>query len=439
MQVSVEQSGNIERKMTISLPAERVDSEISRQLQRLSKQVKVPGFRPGKVPMKIMKSRYLGQVMQDVITDLIQSSYQEALGQESLRPAGAPSIETSSGGEGKDLEYTATFEVYPDLTGLTLSGLKIERNLCEISDQDIDTTLDSLRRQRVEWKSVDAEAKDGNRVTLDFTGTVDGKPFTGGEGKAMPVVIGSGSLIPGFESQLIGIKEGEDRTLTVKFPDDYHAAEMAGKEAIFDVKATEVAEEVLPEIDEALAKSFGVEGGGIEKFREEIRDNLSREASDRTDITVRDAIFQAVLESNEIDVPKALVEQELKMLVETAEKEQPEITKNEEAVAMYRKLAERRVSLGLILAEITEREAMIPAADAVESRLQKLAETYEDPSSFIEWYKADRQRLSEIEAQVLEGMVVDKLLKDAEITDKTISFEELVNPASVEAGKEESA
>jgi len=439
MQVSVEQSGNIERKMTISLPAERVDSEITRQLQRLSKQVKVPGFRPGKVPMKIMKSRYLGQVMQDVMADLIQSSYQEALGQESLRPAGAPSIETSSGGEGKDLEYTATFEVYPDLTGLTLSGLKIERNLCEISDKDIDTTLDSLRRQRVEWKSIDAEAKDGNRVTLDFTGSVDGESFTGGEGKAMPVVIGSGSLIPGFESQLIGIKEGEERTLTVKFPDDYHADEMAGKEAIFDVKATEVAEEALPEVDEALAKSFGVEGGGIEKFREEIRDNLSREASDRTDITVRDAIFQAVLESNEIDVPKALLEQELKMLIETAEKEQPEITKNEEAVAMYRKLAERRVSLGLILAEITEREAMIPAADAVESRLQKLAETYEDPSSFIEWYKADRQRLSEIEAQVLESMVVDKLLKDAEITDKTISFEELVNPASVEAGKEESA
>ena len=439
MQVSVEQSGNIERKMTISLPAERVDSEITRQLQRLSKQVKVPGFRPGKVPMKIMKSRYLGQVMQDVMADLIQSSYQEALGQESLRPAGAPSIETSLGGEGKDLEYTATFEVYPDLTGLTLSGLKIERNLCEISDKDIDTTLDSLRRQRVEWKSIDAEAKDGNRVTLDFTGSVDGESFTGGEGKAMPVVIGSGSLIPGFESQLIGIKEGEARTLTVKFPDDYHADEMAGKEAIFDVKATEVAEEALPEVDEALAKSFGVEGGGIEKFREEIRDNLSREASDRTDITVRDAIFQAVLESNEIDVPKALLEQELKMLIETAEKEQPEITKNEEAVAMYRKLAERRVSLGLILAEITEREAMIPAADAVESRLQKLAETYEDPSSFIEWYKADRQRLSEIEAQVLESMVVDKLLKDAEITDKTISFEELVNPASVEAGKEESA
>ena len=439
MQVSVEQSGNIERKMTISLPAERVDSEITRQLQRLSKQVKVPGFRPGKVPMKIMKSRYLGQVMQDVMADLIQSSYQEALGQESLRPAGAPSIETSSGGEGKDLEYTATFEVYPDLTGLTLSGLKIERNLCEISDKDIDTTLDSLRRQRVEWKSIDAEAKDGNRVTLDFTGSVDGESFTGGEGKAMPVVIGSGSLIPGFESQLIGIKEGEERTLTVKFPDDYHADEMAGKEAIFDVKATEVAEEALPEVDEALAKSFGVEGGGIEKFREEIRDNLSREASDRTDITVRDAIFQAVLESNEIDVPKALLEQELKMLIETAEKEQPEITKNEEAVAMYRKLAERRVSLGLILAEITESEAMIPAADAVESRLQKLAETYEDPSSFIEWYKADRQRLSEIEAQVLESMVVDKLLKDAEITDKTISFEELVNPASVEAGKEESA
>jgi len=437
MQVSVEQSGNIERKMTISLPAERVDSEISRHLQRLSKQVKVPGFRPGKVPMKIMRSRYLGQVMQDVIGDLIQSSYQEALGQESLRPAGAPSIETTSGGEGKDLEYTATFEVYPDLTDIALSGLKIERTLCEISDQDIDTTLDSLRRQRVEWKSIDGEANQGNRVTLDFSGSVDGEPFTGGQGKAMPVVIGSGSLIPGFEDQLIGIKEGEERTLKVSFPDDYHAAELAGKEAVFEVKATEVAEEVLPEVDEELAKSFGVEEGGIEKFREEIKDNLAREAEDRTAIVVRDAIFQAVLESNEIDTPKALVGQELKMLVETAEKEQPGITKNEEAIAMYEKLAERRVTLGLILAEITEREEMIPAADAVENRLQKLAESYEDPSSFVGWYKSDRKRLAEIEAQVLESMVVDKLLKDAEITDKTVSFQELVNPASAEAGKEE--
>lgn len=439
MQVSVEQSGNIERKMTITLPAERVDSEISKQLQRLSKRVKVPGFRPGKVPMKIMKSRYLGQVMQDVIGDLIQSSYQEALGQESLRPAGAPSIETSSGGEGKDLEYTATFEIYPDLSELDLSGLKVERTLCEIADSDIDTTLESLRRQKVEWKSIDDEAKQGNRVTLDFTGSVDGQPFTGGEGKAMPVVIGSGSLIPGFEEQLIGIKKGEKRTFSVNFPDDYHAAELAGKEAVFEVIATEVAEEVLPEVDEELAKSFGVEEGGIEKFREEIHDNLKREADDRLEIVLRDAVFQAVLDNNKIDIPKALVGHELNVLLESAEKEHPDIRKNEEATAMYEKLAERRVSLGLILAEITDRENMVPASDAVEQRLQKLAESYEDPASFVNWYKSDRKRLAEIEAQVLESMVVDKLLKDAEITDKTVSFQELVKPASAEAGKEEQA
>jgi trigger factor len=436
MQVSVEQSGNIERKMTITLPAERVDSEVTKQLQRLSKKVKVPGFRPGKVPMKIMKSRYLGQVMQDVIGDLIQSSYQEALGQESLRPAGAPSIETSSGGEGKDLEYTATFEIYPDLSGLNLGGLKIERTMCEITDSDIDTTLESLRRQKVEWTGIDDEAKQGNRVTLDFKGTVDGQPFTGGEGKAMPVVIGSGSLIPGFEEQLIGIKKGEERTFSVNFPDDYHAAELAGKEAVFEVKATEVAEEVLPEVDEQLAKSFGVEEGGIEKFREEIHDNLKREADDRLEILLRDAVFQAVLDNNVIDIPKALVGHELNVLLESAEKEHPDIRKSEEATAMYEKLAERRVALGLILAEITDRENMVPASDAVEQRLQKLAESYEDPASFVNWYKSDRKRLAEIEAQVLESMVVDKLLKDAEITDKTVSFQELVKPASTEAGKE---
>jgi len=437
MQVSVEQSGNIERKMTISVPAERVDSEISRQLQRLSKQVKVPGFRPGKIPMKIMRSRYLGQVMQDVIGDLIQSSYQEALGQEAIRPAGPPSIETSSGGEGKDLEYTATFEVFPDLTALALAGLKVERTLCEISDQDIDTTLESLRRQRMNWNKTDGEAKDGDRVSLDFSGSVDGTPFAGGEGKAMPVVIGSGSLVPGFEDQLIGIKEGEERTFTVTFPDDYHAEELAGKEAVFEVKATEVAEEELPEIDEELAEAFGVKEGGMEKFREEIKENLSREAEDRLAIITRDTVFQAVLENNEIDLPQVLVVQEKNLLLETAEKEQPEVKKDENLQAMYGKLAERRVALGLILAEITESEEMLPDAKAVEARLHKLAESYEEPASFVEWYKSDSKRLSEIEAQVLESMVVDKLLKDAEITDKTVSFQELVNPAAIEAGKQE--
>ena len=289
----------------------------------------------------------------------------------------------------------------------------------------------------MEWNKIDDEAKEGNRVTLDFAGSVDGEPFAGGEGKAMPVVIGSGSLVPGFEEQLIGIKEGEERTLNVEFPKDYHAEDLAGKKALFEVKATEVAEEELPEIDESLAEAFGVTEGGLEKFREEIHDNLSREADDRLAIVLRDAVFQAVLDKNEITVPAALVSQELNLLLETAEKEQPGIRKNEEVVAMYEKLAERRVALGLILAEITEKEKMMPDAEAVEQRLQQLAETYEDPSAFVEWYKSDRKRMADIEAQVLESMVVDKLLQDASISEKTVSFQELVKPAAGEAEKEE--
>lgn len=436
MQVSVEQSGNLERKMTISLPAERIDSAVSKQLQQLSKRVKIPGFRPGKVPMKIMRSRYLGEVMQDVIGDLIQESYSDALRQESLRPAGPPKIETTQGGEGKDLEYTATFEVYPDLSSIELSGLKVEKKLCEITDADIDTTLESLQKQRMNWNKTDNAAKQGNRVTLDFVGSIDGKTFTGGEGKDMPVVIGSDSLIPGFEDQLIGIKEGEDRTLKVNFPDDYHASDLAGKEAVFEVKATQVAVEELPEVDDALAESYGVKEGGVEQFRDEIRENLSREADDRLAIVLRDSVFQAVLDANQIDIPRALVEQEKNVLLDAAEKEQPDVRKNEEAQSLYEKLAERRVALGLVLAEVTSKEKMTPAAADVEERLHKLAESYEDPKAFVDWYKADRQRLSEIEAQVLEGMVVDKLLEDAEITEKAVSFQELVNPATETSGEE---
>ena len=431
MQVNVEESGALERKMTVTLPAEQFDSEVDKQLKRLSRTVKVPGFRPGKVPMKIVRSRYQADVLQDVLGDLINSTYPQALQQESLRPAGAPNIQTSSMGEGKDFEYTAVFEVYPDLSGLKIDTLKVERPVCEISDDDVENTLDSLRKQRMNWVTVDREAKTGDRVIMTFKGSVDGEAFEGGEGKDMPIVLGSKSLIEGFEEKLEGIKAGEDRELDVGFPDDYHNETLAGKDAHFAVSATDVAEEELPEVDEKLAESFGVTEGGIAKFREEIRENLSREAEDRLSTMVRDAAFQALLDTNSIELPKSLVSQELDMLLQAAEKEQPGIADNEATRDIYSKLAERRVALGLALGEVTGREKMMPDKDKVEARLVKLAESYEEPETFIQWYKSDQNRLAEIEAQVLEFMVVDKLLETADVTDKPLSFQELVTPATV--------
>lgn len=430
MQVTVEQSGALERKMTITLPAEQIDTELNKQLQHLSRRVKVPGFRPGKVPMKIMKSRYQAQVMQDVIGDLIQDSYQKALIQESLHPAGAPSIQTNSAGEGEGLEYTAVFEVYPDLTDLRLSGLKVERKQCQISDEDVDRTLDSLARQHSTWNRVERAAQKGDRVTVDYEGKIDGEVFEGGSGKGMPVVIGFGSLIPGFEEQLLDLGEGDEKTFAIDFPDDYQVEKLAGKQASFSVTVTEVAEQQVPEIDDALAESYGVSEGGVEKFREEVRQNLSREAGDRLDAALRDAVFQAVLDANPIDIPVAMVERELKTLLESAEKEQAGVSANEELRAVYRKLAERRVALGLMLGEIAGREKLVPDPEKVDERLNQLADSYENPTAFVQWYKADRNRLREIEAQVLEYMVVDKLLEDAEVTDKQVTFQELVNPAS---------
>jgi len=429
MQVTVEQSGALERKMTVTLPAEQFDAELNKQLMRLSRQVKVPGFRPGKVPMKIIKSRYQEQVMQDVIGELVQHSYQEALVQEKLHPAGRPAIETGSVGEGQAFEYTAVFEIYPDLSGLAIDNLKVERPVCEISDADIDRTIESLRKQRVSWNVVERAAGEGDRVMLDFRGTVDGEPFAGGEGKEMPVVIGSGSLIEGFEEQLKGISAGEERVVEVDFPADYHSKDLAGKSARFEVKATEVAEQKLPEIDEALAESFGVTEGGIEKFREEVRDNLSREAEDRLRVRLRDSVFQALLDSNEIEVPQSLLEQEYHQLMESASKEQPEVADNTEIQALYRRLAERRVALGLVLAEVTARKQLKPDPAEVDRRLGQLAESYEDADAFIKWYKSDRRRMSEIEAQVLENAVVQDLLESAEVTETPVSFEALVNPA----------
>ncbi len=431
MQVNVEESGALERKMTVTLPAEQFDSEVDKQLKRLSRTVKVPGFRPGKVPMKIVRSRYQNDVLQDVVSDLINSSYPQALTQESLRPAGAPDIQATTIGEGKDFEYIAVFEIYPDMSSLKIDALKVERPICEISDEDVDGTLESLRKQRVTWSPVEREAKSGDQVTMTFKGSVDGEVFEGGEGKDMPVVLGSKSLIPGFEEQLEGIKAGEDREIDISFPDDYHNEKLAGQKAHFSVSATQVAEEQLPDIDEKLAESFGVKEGGIAKFKEEVRENLSREAEDRLSTMVRDAVFQALLDANEINLPKALVGQETEMLLESAEKEQPGISKHEGTRDLYEKLAERRVALGLALGEITGRENMMPDPDRVEARLIKLAETYEEPSVFVQWYKSDQKRMAEIEAQVLELMVVDKLLESAEVTDKSLSFQELVTPANV--------
>jgi trigger factor len=437
MQVNVEESGALKRKMTVTLPAEQFDSELDKQLKRLSRSVKLPGFRPGKVPMKIIRSRYQGQVLQDVIGDLINRSYPQALSQESLRPAGAPDIQTNSMGEGKDFEYTAVFEVYPDLSGLKTDALEVGRPVCEITEEDVDRTLESLRQQRVTWSPVKRKAATGDRVTMTFKGSVGGEGFEGGEGKDMPVVLGSKSLIEGFEDQLLGIKAGEEREFDVTFPDSYHNAALAGKTAHFAVTATEVAKQELPDIDEKLAESFGVTEGGIAKFREEVRDNLTRESEERLTTMVRDAVFQALLDSNTIDLPQALVEQELEHLLEVAEKEQPGAATNENARAFYGKLAERRVALGLALAEVTKREKMQPDADKVEQRLASLAESYEDPDRFIQWYKSDHNRMAEIEGQVLELMVVDKLLESAAVTDKSLSFQELVTPATVAPSTDE--
>ncbi len=277
MMVSVETTAGLERRMTIQVPAEQIESEIDSRLRRYGKTAKIKGFRPGKVPMQVVRQRYGGQVREEVLGEMIRSSFVEALGQEKLRPAGGPRIEPSKVEQGVDLEFTATFEVYPEIALSGHEGMKIQRPTAEIAESDIDDMMDRLRRQRAEWVAVDRAAVDGDQLTVDFTGTLDGEPFSGGEGEKVPVVLGRGGMLQDFENGLLGMRVGEEKEVSVDFPDDYGAAELAGRTAIFRVTAREVAEEKLPEIDDEFCQAFGISEGGVDRLRKEVSENMARE------------------------------------------------------------------------------------------------------------------------------------------------------------------
>ena len=429
MQVSVEVTGGLERRMTVEIPEEQITTEVASRLQRLSRNARIKGFRPGKAPMKVVAQQYGSQVRDEVMGEVIQRSYFEALGKENLNPAGMPKIEPEAMEEGKALRYVAIFEVMPEPELADLSVAKLEKITAEVSDADVDGMLEKLRSQRTDWKPVKRKSKKGDRLNINFKGTIDGEEFSGNSAENMPIELGSGRMIDGFEKGLTGAKSGEEVVLDLVFPEDYGHQEFAGKPVQFHVTVNSVEEPVLPELDEAFIKQFGIGDGTVEALRSEVRQNMERELKQAIDGKHKQLVMDQLLELNQLDVPQALIANEAENLKQQM-MQQMHIPQGKSGADLDASLffaqAERRVKLGLILAELIKSKELKAVEDAVKAKVEELAASYEDPQQVVDWYYADRQRLNQIEGLVLEDMVVDWVYAQANVTEKSVSFEELM-------------
>lgn len=432
MQVSVESTGGLERRMTVEVPEDRIRDEVNNRLKRLAKTTKMDGFRPGKVPLSVVKGRYGDQVRQEVIGEVMQSTFYEAVNQENLQPAGLPNIEPTSIEEGNDLAYTATFEVFPEIEPPSMEGLEIEKPAAEVTEADVDKMIDTLKQQHTEFQPVERAAQRGDRVRVDFHGTIDGEEFNGNSGEDVPVTLGSGRLIEGFEEGVIGASAGENRSLDLTFPEDYPYSEVAGKPVHFEVTIKQVEEPHEPELDDEFAAKFGVTEGGIEAFRKEVRDNMERELSQNLHNQVKQRVLDKVLEATEIDIPQSLVDQEAQTLANQM-KQQMHVPEGKEGpdldTTMFQDQAARRVKLGLVLSELVRANGLTADPNKVRERVETIASSYEQPQEVVNWYYADKSRLQDVETVVLEDTVVDWILGQAEVKEKTTSFEEVMNEA----------
>ncbi|MFN3579543.1 MAG: trigger factor [Pseudomonas sp.] len=431
MQVSVETISGLERRMTVGIPADRIESEVNKRLQQTASRARVDGFRPGKVPMSVIRKRFGGSARQEVMGEVIQSSFYEAIMQEKLNPAGAPSVEPKELDEGKDFEYVATFEVYPEIVLGDFSGIKVERVESEVTDTDLDKMLEILRGQHTEFEVVERAAENGDQLKVDFVGKVDGEPFQGGTATNTQIVLGSGRMIPGFEEGLVGAKASDSVVLKVTFPEDYQNLDLAGKEAEFDVIVHSVSAAVLPELNDEFFAKFGVEEGGIDAFRAEVRKNMERELRQAIKTKVKTQVMDGLLATNNVDVPKALISSEIDRLRAQAAQQfgGANFDVSQLPAELFQEQAKRRVSLGLIVAEVVKQNDIKPDNDRVRSMVEDLASAYQEPEQVINWYYQNEQQLAEIQSVVLEEQVVDTVLQKAQVTEKQVPYEDAVKPA----------
>ncbi|HYE35728.1 trigger factor [Methylocaldum sp.] len=433
MQVSVETTSELSRKMTVQVPEEKIQEKIASRLRSLANEVKIDGFRPGKVPQGLVKKRYGQQVREEVLSDLIQSSFYEAVREEKLKPAGMPQITARRVDEGNGLEYEASFEVMPEFVLMPLETLEVRRFVSEVNEQDLDAMIERLREQRKTWQEVGRAAAVGDRVTISFEGKIGEESFTDGKVENLAVVLGANQMIPGFEDKLAGATAGSTLDFELSFPADYPNQKLAGNAAQFAVEMLKVEEGVLPEVDAEFAKSYGIEDGGVEAFRNDIRANMEREMKRALQTRTKTSVMDALFTKNTIALPNALIQDELEHLLtpyrEAAQKRRQNLDQAK-LKEQLEPLARRRVALALILGKVIETNNLVADQKRVRSTIEDLAMSYENTEEVVRWYYAERERLREVENVVMEDQVVDLVLEKAKATEEKVAFQELMQQAT---------
>lgn len=431
MQASVEVTSGLERRLTVAVPAERIEGAIEERLKDAASKVRLPGFRPGKVPMSEVRRRFAGSVRQEVLGEIMRDSYVEAVREHKLNPAGNPRIEPMTSDSGKDLQFVAVFEVYPEVTLTGFSAVRVERPAGEVTDADVEEMILTLRRQRAKPQEVSRAAAMGDVLEVDFVGTRNGEPFAGGSATGAKISLGGGRMIPGFEDGLVGATAGEERTLDLTFPDDYGNEELKGQPATFKVTVRKVLEPVLPELDVAFFNDFGIKSESIEQFRAEVRKNMEREFRAALRNRVKGQVMDQLVQLVNVDVPKALVTQEIQRLRQNMMQQfggaqvDPSMLPDE----LFSEQARKSVALGLLVGEIVKSENIRVDGDRVRKQIEEIAESYETPREVVNWYYSNAEQLRQVELSVLEEQVVERVLKDAAVSETTVSYQEAVRAA----------
>jgi trigger factor len=440
MQVSIETTSNLERRLTVGVPAERVEGEVDSRLQKAAQKAKLPGFRPGKVPLKVMRQRYGAGVRQEVLGEVVSQSFQEAVLQEKLRPAGQPSIEPKSLEPGKDLQYVAIFEVFPDVELVDMKDFAVAKPVAQVNEEDVNHIIEVFRKQQGTWDEVKRAAIMTDKVNLDYTGLKDGEEFEGGSAQDSDLELGSGRMISGFEEGIVGMKPEDEKTLDLTFPDDYHNEDLKGAAVEFKITLNKIMELVPAKIDEELFAKYGVEEGGEERFREDVGENMARELKNAVEANVKQQVMDALLEVHQaLEVPKALVDQEISGMRQQMFQQfggAGNMDLDLESLlpdTMFSENAERRVKLGLVLAEYISSYELRADNEQVSKAIAEIASTYESPQEVIDYYQSNPQQRSSVESKILEDQVVEKLLAGANITENECSYQDAVGADKAEA------